>query len=107
MARDRGDEESERVTWTRIWTTSKDWKTWAFAYMYMSAAIGAYAFTLFLPTILQDSLHFSTALAVMLAALLAIFSVIVAMAISWAADKARRRGPYLVCSASLVLSGFV
>ncbi|KAH6681910.1 major facilitator superfamily domain-containing protein [Halenospora varia] len=93
---DRGKEDTEKVTWERIWMTCKDWKTGAFAYMYMSATTGSYVFLLFLSTILKDSLNFSTAMAFTLAAPPAIFSAIVAMIIAWAADKIRMRGPYVV-----------
>ncbi|KAH8658784.1 major facilitator superfamily domain-containing protein [Tricladium varicosporioides] len=102
---DRGKENAEKVTWKHIWTTCKDWKTWAFAYMYMSAAVGSYAFLLSLPLILKDSLQFSTAMAFTLAAPPAIFSAIVAATFSWVADKTRMRGPYVVLQCLIGIVG--
>lgn len=105
LREDMGTADAEKVTRACIWMTCKDWKTWAFSYMYMSGAVGSYAFILFLPIILQDSLHFSSALAFTLATPPAIFSVIVALAISWAADKTHMRGPFVILQCLIGIVG--
>lgn len=37
-----------------FWTSVKDWKTWAFAIIYMGCDGSLYAFSLFLPSIVQQ-----------------------------------------------------
>jgi nitrate/nitrite transporter NarK len=37
-----------------LWASVKDWKTWAFAIIYMGCDGSLYAFSLFLPSIIQQ-----------------------------------------------------
>lgn len=65
---DSGADPSKKVDWAVIRSMAQDWQVWSYAFMYMSGAIGSYAFTFFLPIILQDSLGFSQELAFILSA---------------------------------------
>lgn len=62
--------------------------------MYFSAAVGSYAWTLFLPIILQDGFGFSQELAFILTTPPQVLSVIVVFGLSWWADELRLRGPF-------------
>jgi MFS family permease len=96
LAADRGTEERQKVTWSVLFRTAADWKVWAFSLMYMSGAVGVYAFLFFLPIILRSGLGYSLSMSFVLSAPPALFSVIEAFFISWLADKTRMRGPFVV-----------
>ena len=46
--------EHEEFKMAYFWTSVKDWKTWAFAVIYMGCDGSLYAFSLFLPSIVQQ-----------------------------------------------------
>lgn len=46
--------EHEEFKMAYFWTSVKDWKTWAFAIIYMGCDGSLYAFSLFLPSIIQQ-----------------------------------------------------
>jgi cyanate permease len=96
LADDRGVEEREKVTTKIIFKTAADWKVWAFSLMYMSGAVGVYAFIFFLPLILRKGMGFSLQLSFILSAPPSLFAVIEAMFISWLADRLKMRGPFVV-----------
>ncbi|KEF55438.1 uncharacterized protein A1O9_08188 [Exophiala aquamarina CBS 119918] len=96
LAADRGTEERQKVTWSILFRTAADWKVWAFSLMYMSGAVGVYAFLFFLPIILRSGLGYSLSMSFVLSAPPALFSVIEAFFISWLADKTKMRGPFVV-----------
>lgn len=75
------------------------------SFMYMTGAIGVYAFLFFLPLILRNGLGYSLELSFILSAPPAIFSVIVAMGISWLADKTRLRGPFVIIQGLIAIIG--
>jgi hypothetical protein len=75
--------------------------------MYMSGAIGVYGFLFFLPIILRDGLGYSLELSFILSAPPALFAVVVALTVSWIADKTRLRALSWYYKVSLVSSDFV
>lgn len=105
LADDRGVEEREKVTKKIIFKTAADWKVWAFSLMYMSGAVGVYAFLFFLPIILRNGMGFSLELSFILSAPPALFSVIEAMFISWLADKVKMRGPFVIFQGCIGIIG--
>ena len=46
--------EHEEFKMAYFWASVKDWKTWAFAIIYMGCDGSLYAFSLFLPSIIQQ-----------------------------------------------------
>ncbi|OQU98288.1 hypothetical protein CLAIMM_04094 isoform 1 [Cladophialophora immunda] len=105
LADDRGTEEREKVTMKVILKTAADWKVWAFSLMYMSGAVGVYAFLFFLPLILRNGLGYSLELSFVLSAPPSLFSVIEAMFVSWLADKTKRRGPFVIFQGCIGIIG--
>lgn len=85
--------EKENFKMAYLWESVKDWKTWAFAIIYMGCDGPLYAFSLFLPTIIRTANPGVTSTRANLlsvppyaaGALLTIF-------IGWYADRSRRRG---------------
>jgi cyanate permease len=75
------------------------------SFMYMTGAIGVYAFLFFLPVILRNGLGFSLQLSFILSAPPALFSVISAMTVSWLADKTQLRGPFVFFQGVIAIIG--
>lgn len=96
LAEDRGPEEREQVTFKKVLHTAADWKPWAFSIMYSAGAVGVYAFLFFLPIILRGGLNYSLQMSFILSTPPSLFSVIFVMVVSWAADKLRMRGPFVI-----------
>lgn len=112
LAQDRGaEDEKAKVTWKVVLHTFLDWKIWSFSMMYFAGAgyvfftftkmekialimhcSGVYAFALFLPIILRNSLDFSLELSFVLSAFPPVFAILVVMPVAWLADKYHQRG---------------
>lgn len=105
LAAERGTHEDHRVTIKSTLMALKDWKVWACTFMYMSATIGAYAFSFFLPIILQKSLHYSTSASLLLSAPPFLFAVVFSMVMSWLSDRYRMRGPFVVIQGAVGVIG--
>lgn len=101
---DRGN-ESGKVTWSVIGRTMCKWHVWSYSFIYMTGAIGSYAFTFFLPIILQQDLNFTQELAFILLAPPILFAVLEVWAISWFADRLKIRSPFLIFQALLAIVG--
>lgn len=105
LAEDRGPEEREKVTFKKVLHTAADWKPWAFSIMYSAGAVGVYAFLFFLPIILRGGLGYSLQMSFILSTPPSLFSVVFVMVLSWAADKVRVRGPFVVVQGLLGIVG--
>jgi cyanate permease len=71
----------------------------------MSGSCGTYGFLFFLPLILRKGLGYSQSLSFCLTAPPAAVAVIYALTISWAADKYRVRGPFILMHCVLGIVG--
>ncbi|RDI78375.1 hypothetical protein Vi05172_g11588 [Venturia inaequalis] len=96
LERDQGGKRANegKVNLLLIWKICKDWKIWSFAFMYFSAAVGSYAWNLFLPIIIRNGFGFSQELAFVLTTPPQVLSVIVVFGLSWWADRLSLRGPF-------------
>jgi sugar phosphate permease len=101
LAWERGLDEQHKVTWQSLKNDLQDWKVWALAWTYFSATIGTYSLGFFLPTILKNSLGFSTAASFGLSGVRDTFAVIVSGTLSWWSDRVKKRG-YFVCGQALM-----
>ncbi|KAL6251828.1 hypothetical protein RBB50_002038 [Rhinocladiella similis] len=102
---ERGTAEGGKVTWKVIKETVLDWQVWSIATVYMSGSCGTYGFLFFLPIILRNGLGYSQSLSFCLTAPPAAFAVIYALGTSWAADKYRVRGPFILMHVVLGVVG--
>ncbi|KAK7902508.1 hypothetical protein LTR67_002154 [Exophiala xenobiotica] len=113
---ERGTAEGGKVTWKVIKETVLDWQVWTMyadewglqrfsACVYMSGSCGTYGFLFFLPLILRKGLGYSQSLSFCLTAPPAAVAVIYALTISWAADKYRIRGPFILMHCVLGIVG--
>lgn len=88
-----------------LFASFKDWKTYAFAIIYMGTDGPLYAFSLFLPTIIRQLGYTSTRanlLTVPIYAAAAIMTVLV----GWYADRSKKRGLCNIVMSTLGIAGF-
>lgn len=97
--------EHEEFKMTYFWQSVADWKTWCFAVIYMGADGALYAFSLFLPTII-NALGYSGTTANLLSvppyACAAVFTIV----IGYIADRTQKRGLINVFVSLLGIAGF-
>ncbi|CCF38175.1 major facilitator superfamily transporter [Colletotrichum higginsianum] len=97
--------DHEEFKMTFFWQAVKDWKMWLGMAIYMGCDMPLYAFSLFLPTIVNElgwntSVVRSQLMTVPPYAVAAVFTVF----IGWVADKTQQRG---LCNISVSLIGIV
>jgi hypothetical protein len=97
--------EHEEFRMTYLWAGIKDWKMWLGMVIYMGCDMPLYAFSLFLPSIIQD-LGWSTT--VVRSQLMSvppyITAAILTVAIGWVADRTKERG---LCNIVVGIIGIV
>lgn len=103
---DRGDAEPDPLTWSKFAFHLKDFKLWAFAFMFMSTAMPAYALAYFAPVIVF-SMGYSVGITHLLSAPPVIFAVVVSLFVSWASDKYKTRAPAIALQAIICIIGLM
>jgi len=108
---DRGDSVPDRLTWAVLGKHLLDLKLWAFATLFMSATMPAYAFAYFAPVIIAG-MGYSAGAANALSAPPACAAVFTALAIAWIGDKYKVRAPLIafqaiVCFIGLMIVAYV
>lgn len=97
--------EHESFQMTYFWNSVKDWKTWAFAIIYMGCDGSLYAFSLFLPTIISG-LGYKSTMANLLSVPPYALAAIVTVTIGWIADRTRQRGLCNILISFIGIAGF-
>lgn len=97
--------EHEEFKMTYFWASVKDWKTWAFAIIYMGCDGALYAFSLFLPSIINQ-LGYKSTEANLLSVPPYAAAAIATVLIGWIADRTRQRGLCNILVAILGIIGF-
>lgn len=103
---DRGDSVDDPLTWAKFLHHLKDIRLWAYATMFMSTTMPAYAFSYFLPVILLG-MGYSPGLANALSAPPAIAAMCTAMTFAWLGDKYRVRAPVIAAQSLLAIIGLM
>ncbi|KAK3718361.1 hypothetical protein LTR37_005174 [Vermiconidia calcicola] len=93
--------EHEEFKMAYFWASVKDWKTWAFATIYMGCDGPLYAFSLFLPTIVEE-LGYQSTTANLLSVPPYAAAAILTVFIGWYADRTGQRG---WCNVAVSISG--
>lgn len=88
-----------------FWAAVKDWKTWAFAVIYMGADGALYAFSLFLPSIISG-LGYNGTTANLLSVPPYAGAAIMTIFIGWYADRSGKRGLCNIGVSLLGIAGF-
>ncbi|KAK5122503.1 hypothetical protein LTR85_004087 [Meristemomyces frigidus] len=97
--------EHEEFKMAYFWASVKDWKTWAFAVIYMGCDGALYAFSLFLPTIIAE-LGYASTTANLLSVPPYAAAAVLTVFIGWLADRTQQRGWCNVGVSFLGIAGF-
>ena len=97
--------EHEEFKMAYFWASVKDWKTWAFAIIYMGCDGSLYAFSLFLPSII-NSLGYTSTTANLLSVPPYAVAAVLTVAVGWVADRTRQRGLCNIVMSFLGIIGF-
>ncbi|KAF2685980.1 MFS general substrate transporter [Lentithecium fluviatile CBS 122367] len=103
---DRGDSVADPLTWAKFVHHLGDLKLWAFATMFMSTTMPAYAFSYFLPVILLG-MGYSPGAANALSAPPAITAMFTALTFAWLGDKYRVRAPVIAAQCLMGITGLM
>ncbi|KAL6704979.1 hypothetical protein ACN47E_007382 [Coniothyrium glycines] len=103
---DRADSVADPLTWAKFCHHLTDIRLWAYATMFMSTTMPAYAFSYFLPVILVG-MGYSAGAANALAAPPSIAAMITAMGFAWLGDKYRVRAPVIAVQSVLAIIGLM
>jgi len=95
--------EHEEFKMAYFWASVKDWKTYAFAIIYMGCDGALYAFSLFLPSIINQ-LGYTATKANLLSVPPYAAAAILTITVGWYADRTGRRG---LCNIFICLLGIV
>jgi predicted MFS family arabinose efflux permease len=102
---DRGDAVEDKLTFKIAMKHLRDWKLWEFTLYLVLNNTGVYAFSYFLPVILNDGFGFSTGRAQLLTFPPYAVAAFWIMFCSYVADRFKTRGPILVINALLFIIG--
>jgi len=91
---------------TFLYASLRDWKTYAFAIIYMGAVGSLYAFSLFLPTIISQ-LGYSSTRANLLTVPPYAAAAVLTILVGWIADKTKARGMCNIITSLLGIAGFI
>jgi nitrate/nitrite transporter NarK len=97
--------EHEEFRMSYFWASVKDWKTYAFAIIYMGCDGALYAFSLFLPTIIAQ-LGYTATKANLLSVPPYAAAAIMTITVGWYADKTGQRGLSNIVVSFLGIIGF-
>lgn len=99
--------EHETFKMSYFWESVKDWKTWAFAVVYMGCDGPLYAFSLFTPTIIKAmNPNYSSTQSNLLSVPPYAAAAVLTIAIGWLADRTRLRGWCNIAVSLLGIAGF-
>ncbi|KIW30174.1 uncharacterized protein PV07_05936 [Cladophialophora immunda] len=105
IERDRGDSTAEKLTWSNMLIYARDWKVWEFSSYVFFNNTALYAFTYFLPVILQKSMGYSTSKAQLFTFPPYAVAVPWIMFCAWICDRLKVRGPVLLLNSTLYIIG--
>ena len=105
IERDRGDTVIEELTIKSMLKYVGDWKVWEFSSYVMFNNTALYAFSYFLPVILQKGFGYSTGKSQLYTFPPYAVSVPWVMFVAWVGDKYHTRGPLIIFNACLYIIG--
>jgi len=93
-------------SWRQVRTAFVDWKTYAYALMYIGVAQPFYSLALFTPTIIKE-LGYTNANANLLSVPPYVFGFITTLVVAIASDRVLRRGIFIVGAMFVVIVGYI
>ncbi|KAL8280513.1 hypothetical protein RQP46_007161 [Phenoliferia psychrophenolica] len=103
---DRGDAESDALTFRRALEHACDFKIWCFGIIFSAGAVTGYAFSFFLPVILRGA-GYSARLSLILSAPPYIFATIWMGISATIADRKRKRAVFLIFNNTICILGLI
>ncbi|PGH10666.1 hypothetical protein AJ79_05380 [Helicocarpus griseus UAMH5409] len=94
--------EHEEFKMDYFWASLKDWKTYTSAVIYMGCDGSLYAFSLFVPTIINELVSYSSTTAQLLSVPPYAVAAVLTIAVGYIADRTRQRG---ICNMAVSLIG--
>ncbi|KAJ6461006.1 major facilitator superfamily domain-containing protein [Mycena sanguinolenta] len=101
---DRGDAVPDEITMPKVLHHMADWTLWAYALMFMAAAMPANAIAFFGPTILS-SMGFNLKDSLLLTTPPYIFAALTCFIFAWMSDRAKIRAPFIAFHAVIMFVG--
>ncbi|CDM27423.1 Major facilitator superfamily [Penicillium roqueforti FM164] len=98
--------EHEEFKMEYFWSSLKDWKTYTGAVIYMGADGSLYAFSLFVPTIINELVSYSAIRAQLLSVPPYAAAAVLTVAVGFIADRTRQRGLCNIAVSFLGMIGF-
>ncbi|KAH8676100.1 major facilitator superfamily domain-containing protein [Xylariales sp. PMI_506] len=98
--------EHEEFKMTYLWASLKDWKMWLGMVIYMGCDMPLYAFSLFLPTIVQQLGWTNTIQAQLMSVPPYAAATVLTVSIGYIADRTRQRGLCNIIVSALGIIGF-
>ncbi|KAF2158673.1 hypothetical protein M409DRAFT_30836 [Zasmidium cellare ATCC 36951] len=105
LENDRGELEMTTPTWKSMLKSAADWKVWEFSLYVLLNNTALYAFSYFLPIILHQGLHYSTAKAQLFTFPPYAVAAVWIMFVAWLCDKFHLRGPFMIFNCCLYTIG--
>ncbi|OAX81537.1 hypothetical protein ACJ72_04116 [Emergomyces africanus] len=96
--------EHEKFKMDYLWASLKDWKTYTSAIIFMGCDGALYAFSLFVPTIINELVSYSSTKAQLLSVPPYAVAAIVTITVGYIADRTRQRG---ICNMVVSVFGIV
>ena len=106
LAADNQSHVSEKFDKRHIIAAVKDWKLYAFSFMWMGNTTPLYAFSLFLPTILEG-MGYSGIHGQLLSVPPYAVAVCLTVAVGYVADRQQRRGLFNIGFVCIAITGFI
>ncbi|KAH1494184.1 hypothetical protein LV164_006794 [Aspergillus fumigatus] len=98
--------EHEQFKMSYFWASLKDWKTYVSAIIYMGADGSLYAFSLFVPTIINQLVRYTSIKAQLLSVPPYAAAAIVTVTVGFIADRTRQRGICNILVSLVGITGF-
>ncbi|KAK6385549.1 hypothetical protein LTS17_001117 [Exophiala oligosperma] len=95
IAKDRAENEEEKVTAKAMLVCLLDWKVWAYGAMYMFSTVTTNSTSYFAPLILNQRMGFSGALSQVLTTPPYLWAFILDTTLGWFSDHYRLRSPFI------------
>ena len=97
--------EQAKLSWENVIAAYTDWKTYAFAVVYMGCDCALYAFSLFTPSIIS-ALGYKSTKANLLSVPPYAAAAILTIFVGWIADKTQKRGIWNILCSFMGIAGF-
>ncbi|KAH8803474.1 phthalate transporter [Xylogone sp. PMI_703] len=105
LQRDRGDAAPDKLTFRKFLGFLADWKIWEFAFILLCNNCSIYAFSYFLPQILQGSFGYSLEKTYVLNFPPYALAAIWMLTVAFLGDKYKVRGPIIMIQALIIILG--